>query len=70
MVVSVPENWTKEDIEYKYNYGTWCADNLINMLDREGKGCLCPYSKATYIREATEDDEEHWGLVKVNDLES
>jgi len=70
MVVDVPESWDKEDIEFKYNDGCWCADNLINLLDRENNGCLCPHVVAECIREATQEDEEYWGLVKVEDLES
>ena len=70
MVVDIPEYWTKENIEFRYNEGSWCADNLINMLDRGKNNCLCPYVKAEFIREATEEDEENWGLCKVNELEN
>ncbi len=70
MVLDVPEFWDNEDIEFKYNDGSWCADNLIDMIDRDNKGCLCPYVTAKYIKEASEEDEDHWELVKVKELES
>lgn len=59
VVVSVPENWDKTDIEFMYNEGSWCASNLVEML-KEKPGCLCSCTEAEYVREATEADEENW----------
>ncbi|MHB0943353.1 hypothetical protein ACYCSU_17025 [Paenibacillus sp. ALE1] len=70
LVVDVPEYWTEDDIEFKYNKGTWCADNLVQMITREDGRCLCPHVEAKFIRDATLDDEENWGLIRVEDLES
>ncbi|PYE51536.1 hypothetical protein HUB98_05895 [Paenibacillus barcinonensis] len=70
MVINVPEHWKDEDIEFRYNKGSWCADNLIEMIVRGEGGCLCPHVEATFIREATPEDEEKWGLVRVDDLQS
>ncbi|WP_340032596.1 hypothetical protein NSQ20_12085 [Paenibacillus sp. FSL K6-1122] len=70
MVMDVPESWKDEDVEFRYNKGSWCADNLIEMIVREEDGCLCPHVQAKFVREATPDDEEKWGLVRVDDLQS
>jgi len=70
MVVSVPEHWDENDIEFEYNYGTWCADNLMDMLDRKDNGCLCNFVDAKYIRDATDEDEIWWGITRVKDEES
>ncbi len=32
MPVSVPVDWDKEAVEFRYNEGTWCASNLPDML--------------------------------------
>lgn len=33
----VPWDWDKDTALFKYNEGTWCADNLINRLDRRNR---------------------------------
>ncbi|MFI2856891.1 hypothetical protein ACH6EH_07095 [Paenibacillus sp. JSM ZJ436] len=70
MVVDVPEFWKPEDIEFRYNEGSWCADNLIDMIKKEEGDCLCSHVQAEYVRDATIEDEETWGAVRVNELES
>lgn len=42
-----PRSWSADDIEFKYNLGTWCGDNIVDKiaeeverLDTEGT-CLC-----------------------------
>jgi hypothetical protein len=59
-VVRVPEHWTKDDIEFHRNEGTWCTDNALEELKKYcgENGCLCAYSKTTVVREATERDVE------------
>lgn len=49
--VNVPHSWSKDDIDFRYNGGTWCADNLIDMLeDYESKnGCLCGITSAEMV---------------------
>ena len=41
--VMFPKSWSKEDIEFHRNEGTWCADNAINELVKvaEKESCLC-----------------------------
>ena len=37
-----PISSTKEQIEFGYNEGTWCADNIYAVLEAAGRpGCLC-----------------------------
>jgi hypothetical protein len=31
--VEVPYSWDKEDINYYYNEGTWCANNAISLIN-------------------------------------
>lgn len=73
MVMEVPEYWDKADIEHHYNDGRYCMDNIIDELrKREGiaKNCLCGLTKAKYVGDATEEDEDKWGLHKVAEIES
>jgi hypothetical protein len=60
VVVEVPHFYEKYNIEHKYNDGTWCADNLVDMIDKKGEDCLCNHTTAKYIREATKQDEDNW----------
>ena len=65
IVQSVPAHWDKNQIEFYYNDGTWCADNLRAMLDSikdKDENCLCPYTQAEFVREATPDDELPWNI--------
>ena len=41
--VDMPHCWQEHDIEFRYNEGTWCADNLVTMLSEcdGGDPCLC-----------------------------
>ena len=45
----VPFSWKKDMIEYYYNKGTWCADNILEILKKMQKkyGCLCPFVTIT-----------------------
>lgn len=71
MVTEEPEDWTPSDIEFHYNDGSWCSDNLLDRLgERTNHHCLCDIAKAKYIREATEEDEKDYGVVFVNELKS
>ena len=73
LVLSEPESHDKDLIEFGYNEGSWCADNLANLLsatvariDADGR-CMCDFVKATVIREATAEDEDAQCLW-VNEL--
>ena len=69
-VDDVPENWDKEVIDFHYNNSSWCASNILNRLEeRNNFRCLCDVASFEYLRDATEEDEEKWGVVKVNELE-
>ncbi len=71
VVVDIPEHWSKDDIEFKYNEGSWCADNLLDMIDRDDCDCcLCHFMTATYVGDATKEDEASWGLIKIEELDS
>lgn len=65
IVIPIPENWSKHNIEFHHNEGSWCFDSAIEELKRIKK-CLCGVGYAEYIREATVDDEELWDLRKIN----
>ena len=56
----VPEHWTKDDFEFHRNESSWCADNLIDELEglKERGCCLCSFTEASFVREATDDDEQ------------
>lgn len=61
LILKVPEHWEKEDIEFKFNDGTWCASNLLRELylrfgQDEAEKCACGFIKAEYRREAKDED--------------
>jgi len=65
LVVSVPELWTSDQIEFRYNEGTHCSDNVIDMLHERFRGddsndgsCSCSIMQAEFIGEATEYEYE------------
>ena len=64
----VPNCWTKRDIEFHANEGTWCATNIIKDLqeyaergadtdDLDGTRCICEDVKITYLGEANEEED-------------
>lgn len=64
LVTSEPAHWPKEMIEGHYNLGSWCCDNLLRMIEQyqEQTGrCLCNLTTASFVREATKEDEEWFG---------
>lgn len=60
LVCEQPASWDRSDTEGRYNEGSWCADNLLQMLtDLASRGgCLCDFVKAEYLREATQEDHD------------
>lgn len=64
VVEAFPATWTPEEIESSRNESTWCASSAIETLQRI-PGCLCSHFKGQYIREATVNDEEAWGITKA-----
>lgn len=47
-------NQTPEKLEFYLNEGTYCADNLLEDLQKvsNANGCICPNFTGTYLREA------------------
>lgn len=67
LVVAEPADWGAWQIEFRYNDGSWCANNFVDILQKavermEGDTpigpcpCLCGCLTATHLREATEED--------------
>jgi hypothetical protein len=64
LVLPEPEDWDENSIDFFYNEGSWCGNNFIGLLEDLEKrlgdnGCLCRFLKASFIREATKEDEEN-----------
>jgi hypothetical protein len=49
--ISCPYHWTKHDIEFHRNEGSWCSDNMLNELENlsEKNGCLCYFASYEVI---------------------
>lgn len=72
-VASVPRSWGKEDIEFHRNESSSCANNQIRELSRAADmmaanarpggscGCFCSNLSSEYLRDATAEDERHFG---------
>lgn len=68
----VPENWDAHLIEFHLNESSSCADNILADISEQAerrRGCACGMQKGTYLREATEEDEENFKTF-VKDAES
>ncbi len=73
LVVDMPEINDKDFIEFMYNgEGSYCQNNIIDLInetkERMNK-CLCGFIDVSYVRDATEEDEETYQLF-VNQLPS
>lgn len=66
-VIEVPEHWDADNIEFHRNESSWCAGNAQSELDalfeytKENGDCVCLLTKYSYVREASEDDEDKCG---------
>jgi hypothetical protein len=64
-VREVPEDWDARMINFHMNDSSSCAGNLLGEIDELRKRldatgqCLCSFVSSQYLREASEDDEEH-----------
>ena len=52
--IDVPQSWTKDDVEFNRNDGTWCADNAVSELEQftavDGeRSCLCNRFKCEFV---------------------
>lgn len=68
LVTSEPEGSSKEDIEFHYNDASWCAGNVLAWLrrlfpDDDHGRCPCACTEAVFVREATAEDEEGYGIA-------
>jgi hypothetical protein len=66
LVVRVPEEWDHDMIEFHRNESSWCSGNVVSELKR--KECLCRETKFQYLREATQEEDEEWGLTHLDPL--
>lgn len=70
-VMDVPEDWDEEFINFRYNESSWCVDNILPIFEKKSEhSCLCMNTEAKFVRDATEHDEEDWGITFVSDLVS
>ena len=62
--MDVPEFWDIEQCEFHKNKGSWCANNILSYLEEliKNHGCLCSLTEFTFIREATQEDEEYYNI--------
>ena len=72
LLVSVPEDWDTEMVEFHFNESSYCSSNLIDELKslRKRVNCICPFTEITFVREATEEDEEYYGFDKEYNIKS
>jgi len=59
LLVSVPEDWDAQMVEFHFNESSYCTSNLIGELQLLDKrtGCICPFSEVSFISEASREDE-------------
>lgn len=55
--ISVPADWSKNQIEFHRNESRWCADNAISELENlaEKNGCICDFTTFEYIDDSGEE---------------
>ncbi len=53
--VEVPASWSRSDIEFHRNKGSWCCDNALQELEAEADrlGCLCGVAKFEYLSDVS-----------------
>ena len=62
---SVPEDWDQYMIEFHMNDSSWCASNLIHEMESlDMERCLCGNIEGKFVREATADDEDRYGVTR------
>jgi len=64
LLVSVPEDWDTQMVEFHFNESSYCKSNLIKVLQLldERISCICPFSEVAFIREATKEDETDYSV--------
>lgn len=54
--IEVPDNWTKDNVEFHRNESSWCAGNMMSELEALGHpetGCLCGKVHFTYLNDVS-----------------
>jgi hypothetical protein len=69
LVMDVPEDWSREAVEFHYNEGSWCAGNLVATLAEmhEAGDCMCGRVSVRYVRQATLEDHERYSVCDENE---
>ncbi len=53
-----PANWSKDEMDFYWNDSSWCANNVLEILNEqfntEGSPCLCNAAKFEYLGDASE----------------
>lgn len=65
IVVREPEDWDSGRVEFAHNESSRCQSNLaaeLVALNAMPDKCLCHAGKVEFVREATADDEETYGV--------
>lgn len=56
-VITVPEFWSPDFINFHRNDSPWCSSNMIGELKQfDTYGCLCHVTTWEYLREADDAD--------------
>ena len=67
-VVTVPEDWDQDAIEFQRNEGSWCADNgvreIMAVFKKTRRQCFCELLTYGYLREA----EPHEDIFPLEEL--
>lgn len=64
LVREVPDFWDGDRVEFHANDSSWCSSNIVSeieSIDTEDR-CLCDRTTAKFIRDATIEDEERYGI--------
>lgn len=71
LIREVPEDWAESMVEFHMNESSSCKDNLIEKISDQAErlGCSCGFGEASFVREATAEDEEAYAL-KIDDAEA
>ena len=68
----VPADWDESMVNFHLNESSWCADNIINDLNRymiakkQDAPCMCGTFFGKLLRDATEEDLKGIDLVKLS----
>jgi hypothetical protein len=68
-----PRSWSKHDIESHYNESSWCANNIVPVIQRHldhdddlnvNLDCLCQRMTVEYLGDATVEEAEAANLTE------